>query len=108
MYPTGKAPHFLLQRPNPPRHHVTQHPLNTNSTHYSTTQHLTVYDWDPGHNRTSLSVTQELRGHVTSFYENFAFEKRLEGRILGKIIWFSNPHHFLKKSKFVNGHVTQM
>ena len=68
--------------------------INTDSTHYShIAQHLTVYDWDPGHNHTSLfSVT---RGHVTSFYEtesyDFAFEKRLVGHILGKItvIWFS-------------------
>ena len=59
MYPTGKGPHFLFQRSKPPRHHSTP------------TQHLTVYDWDPGDNHTSLfSVT---RGHVTSFYENESY-----------------------------------
>ena len=74
-----------------------------------------------------------LRGHVTSFlwkwkWYDFAFEKRLVGHILNKImvIWFfiacesirfsslfeekrmlsqarfSNPHHFLKMSKFIH------
>ena len=55
------------------------------------------------------------RGHVTLFLwkwklYDFAFEKRLVGHILNKrlMIWFSNPHHFLKMSKFVAGHVTKM
>ena len=32
------------------------------------------------------------------------------GYILNKIIviWFSNPHHFVKMSKFVAGHVTSL
>ena len=48
------------------------------------------------------------------FYKNelydFAFEKRLVGHILNKIIviGFSNMHHFLKVSKFVAGQVTKM
>ena len=56
-----------------------------------------------------------LRGHVTSFLwkwklYDFAFEKRLVGHILNKIIviWFLNPNHFLKINEFVNGHVTKM
>ena len=41
---------------------------------------------------------------------DFAFEKRLVGHILNRIIviWFFNPHHFLKMSKFLAGHVTKM
>ena len=43
---------------------------------------------------------------------DFAFEKPLVGHILKKIviivIGFSNPHHFLKMSKFVGGHVTKI
>ena len=56
-----------------------------------------------------------LRDHETSFLwkwklYDFAFEKRLVGHISNKIMWFgfSNPHHFLKVSKFVAGHVTKM
>ena len=40
----------------------------------------------------------------------FAFKKPLVGHILNKIIviWFVNPHHFLKTSKFVAGHMTKI
>ena len=57
-----------------------------------------------------------LRDHVTSFLwkrklHDFAFEKRLVGHILNKIvaIWsFQTRTIFLKMSKFVPGHVTKM
>ena len=41
---------------------------------------------------------------------DFAYEKRLVGHLLNKIIviWFFKPTPTLKKSKIVSGHVTKM
>ena len=48
------------------------------------------------------------------FYENESHmilpSKTISGSYLKQkiVIWFFNPHHFLKMSKFVAGHVTKM